>query len=94
MGVFPLSKSYLKFHVYRAESGDVHGQYSGCVWRNGQPAEWLTCDFGKLAAATFPEALALAKIHGIAEIQINNPELFATLGFGPSRQQGVDHAHA
>lgn len=87
-----MSKSYLKFDVHRAKNGDVHGQYTGCVWRGTNQVEWLTSEFGRLATDTFPEAYALAQSHGIGHIDINNPELFATLGLGPTRQQGGDHA--
>ncbi|MDX2201236.1 MAG: hypothetical protein NW223_00655 [Hyphomicrobiaceae bacterium] len=91
---FEMSESYIEFSVSRRPNGEIHGQYSGCVWRNGQPSEWLTCPFGKLATDAWMEAQALAQQHGIPRIVIKNEELFNTLGFGPTRQLGGDHASA
>jgi hypothetical protein len=52
----------------------------------GTRAEYYDGKFGQLAQDEWPKVLAFAQRHGIAEIQIDDPTLFAELGLGTTVQ--------
>ena len=82
-----MADRYLTFHVNRMPDGTIHGQATGCVdHEDGRTLTWLTTPYGVLAKDAFPHAIALAQEHGITQIGINDPALFAALGFGSAVQ--------
>jgi hypothetical protein len=82
----PTMSKHITFSIRRTKSGKICGQISGCVMK-GQEVIWLTSPFGSEAKESFPKALELARIHGIAHINIEDPHgLFPSLGFGAAQQ--------